>query len=235
MMFTLYPKEELGRANHGWLDSRFHFSFADYYNPKRMHFGVLRVVNDDWVHSGTGFDLHPHKDMEIITYVRSGSILHRDSLGNEGSTSAGNVQVMSAGTGIVHAEYASPDTNTTLYQIWIIPKEKGVTPRWEQAQFPQEPVQDDLNLLVSGNPDDASKGALFIHQNARIYGGRLENGTIIRHPVHNQAYILVSAGTISVSGNEMRAGDGAEITNVEDMVITATDDAEVLVIDVPRT
>ena len=230
-MITLYPYEKLGHANHGWLDARHHFSFASYHNPARRGFGVLRVINDDVVAAGNGFDTHPHRDMEIITYVRKGAITHRDSQGNQGRTSAGNVQVMSAGTGIFHSEYNLESEDTNLYQIWIEPSRQGVKPRWDMRAFPQEPVRDALSLLVSGKEEEDT---LTIHQDARIYAGRLLAGTRITHPITHQAYILASQGELEVDGVRMKKGDGAEVTNLSEVAITALTDAEVLVIDVPE-
>lgn len=228
-MITIYPYENLGHADHGWLKARHHFSFASYYNPKRMEFGVLRVINDDIIQGGTGFGTHPHKDMEIITYVRSGAITHRDSQGNEGRTAAGDVQVMSAGTGIYHSEQNAESEDTTLYQIWIEPNKLGVKPAWGAHEFPKEPVQDALKLLVSGD----GKAPLHIHQDAFIYAGNLQAGTIINHPLHEQAYLLVSQGEITLNGKALKKGDGAEITALSSVQIEAVTDAEILVIDVP--
>lgn len=232
-MIKIYPYEALGRHNAGWLDARYHFSFADYHNPQRMRLGSLRVINDDIVKVGGGFDTHPHQDMEIITYVRRGAISHRDSLGNEGQTAAGDVQVMSAGTGIRHAEFNAGDEDINLYQIWIYPREKGVAPRWDARQFPKAPVNDALPLLVSGRREDEAKGALFIHADAAIYGGRLEAGANLTHPVGGQAYILVSEGAIAVDGTALKKGDGAEITDTASVVLSASEDSEIVVIDVP--
>jgi redox-sensitive bicupin YhaK (pirin superfamily) len=231
-MITAYQHSKLGHANHDWLDSRFHFSFAEYHDPKRMHFGRLRVINDDRIQAGHGFGMHPHQDMEIITYVREGSVAHRDSLGNEGETPAGDVQVMSAGTGIVHSEFSTPDKDATLFQIWIIPTERGVKPRWEQAKFPKDYVNGQLPLLVSGDKEDKSKGALFIHSDAKIYGGKIRKGTELRQAVRQGAYIVVSQGAVEVNGTPLSKGDGAEAVNENELVIRATDDAEALVIDV---
>lgn len=229
-MLKVYPYQELGHANHGWLDARHHFSFANYYNPQRMGFGALRVINDDVVKAGAGFGTHPHRDMEIITYVRKGAITHRDSQGNEGRTEAGDVQVMSAGTGIFHSEYNLESEDTNLYQIWIEPREKGVKPRWDAKAFPKEPVKDKLNLLVSGDEN----APLYIHQDAAIYAGRLNEGTEIKHPVHSAAYVLVSVGELEIDGNVLKKGDGAEISEAKTINLKAVRDAEVLVIDVPK-
>jgi redox-sensitive bicupin YhaK (pirin superfamily) len=230
---TIYPYAQLGGANHGWLNSKHHFSFATYRNPNRMHFGTLRVINDDRISGGEGFDTHPHNDMEIITYVRQGAITHRDSMGNLGRTAAGDVQVMSAGKGIFHSEYNNEHEETVLYQLWIYPNEEGVTPRWDAKQFPKEPVQDQLKLLVSGRKEDTGKDALFIHQDAAIYGGRLTAGTRITHPVKYQAYILASQGDMRIDGKLMHHGDGAEVTGTHQIAVEALTDAEILVIDVP--
>jgi quercetin 2,3-dioxygenase len=230
---TLYPYQQLGHASHGWLESRFHFSFAEYANPERIHFGALRVINDDVIAAGKGFDMHPHKDMEIITYVRQGAITHRDSLGNEGRTKAGDVQAMSAGTGIRHSEYNAENEDTVLYQIWIYPSKKNVAPRWDAKQFDKTPVTDKLRLLASGRSEDAGKGALFMHQDAAIYGGMLTAGTVVTHPVKYQAYILASDGELLINGTLLKKGDGAEITGTSLLKIEAKTDAELLVIDVP--
>jgi redox-sensitive bicupin YhaK (pirin superfamily) len=160
---TVYPYEKLGHADHGWLDARHHFSFASYWNPGRVQFGALRVVNDDKVAAGKGFGAHPHDNMEIITYVRQGAITHKDSLGNTGRTGAGDVQVMSAGTGVVHSEYNLEKEDTRLYQIWIMSNRENVEPRWEAREFPKAPVEKGpLPVLVSGREEDKNKGALFI-------------------------------------------------------------------------
>jgi redox-sensitive bicupin YhaK (pirin superfamily) len=231
---TVYPYAALGHADHGWLDARHHFSFASYHNPARMGFGALRVINDDRVAAGTGFGTHPHRDMEIITYVRQGAITHQDSLGNTGRTAAGDVQVMSAGTGVFHSEHNLEQEDTRLYQIWIIPQQRGVTPRWEAQAFPKTPVTTGtLPLLVSGRPEDANKGALFIHQDAAISGGRLLAGTTIVQPIKHQAYVLVSVGSITLNGTPMQRGDGAEVVGLSALTLHATTDAEVLLIDIP--
>lgn len=233
-MITLIPYETLGHANHGWLDARHHFSFARYLNPARMEFGTLRVINDDRVASGKGFGAHPHDNMEIITYVRQGAISHKDNMGNEGITRAGDVQVMSAGTGVFHSEYNAEPEDTTLYQIWIEPNERNVAPRWAAKQFPKAPAQGELSVLVSGMKEHAGQGALFIHADAAIYGGTLEKGTNVTQAVKHQAYVLASRGEMQVNGLKMKQGDGAEITGDQLVNITALTDAEVLIIDVPK-
>lgn len=232
-MIKIYPYENLGHADHGWLNARHHFSFADYHNNERIHFGVLRVINDDIISANNGFSPHPHRDMEIITYVRSGAITHKDSMGNEGRTGAGDVQVMSAGTGVTHSEFNLENIETRLYQIWIFPDKKNVEPRWEARQFPKDAVKDRLPVLVSGREEDLANGALFIYQDAAIYGGVIAEDTKITQNIKHQAYILVSNGEISIEGKSLKKGDGAEITGTKSFAITALSDAEILVIDAP--
>lgn len=234
-MITVYPYEALGHANHGWLDARHHFSFARYWNPDRVGFGALRVINDDRVSGGKGFGAHPHDNMEIITYVRSGAISHKDNMGNQGRTTAGDVQVMSAGTGIFHSEHNLENEDTTLYQIWIEPHTQGVAPRWDSHTFPKAPVTDALPLLVSGQPEHANRGALFIHQDAAIYGGVLKPGTTVQQNLKHDGYVLASRGGFTVNGKTLKQGDGAEIRGEDTLTIVAAagQDAEILVIDVP--
>ena len=223
--------EELGGADHGWLKAKHHFSFANYYDPEHMGFGNLRVINDDRVQAGRGFAPHPHRDLEIITYVRQGAIRHKDSMGNEGVTKAGDVQVMSAGTGVTHSEFADGKDNTILYQIWIEPREKNVAPRWKAAEFPKDTVKDALPLLVSGRPEHAGKGALFIHQYASIYGGKIAANSSVSQPISDKAYLLVSAGEVAINGERLFPGDGAEIEHSSLLQLDAKSDSEVLVID----
>jgi quercetin 2,3-dioxygenase len=232
-MLTHIPYGTLGNADYGWLNAHYHFSFSHYHNPKRMGFGCLRVINDDIVAAGRGFDTHPHRDMEIITYVRQGAITHKDSIGNEGRTGAGGVQVMSAGTGVAHSEYNHEGEDTRLYQIWIEPNANGVPPRWEAAAFPKTPVTDALPVLVSGMERHAGSGALFIHQDAAIYGGRLAKGTTLSHSITHQVYVLASYGAFTVNGMHMQQGDGAEVTGEPALILHALEDCEILVIDVP--
>ncbi len=233
-MLTVYSYETLGHADHGWLDARHHFSFARYRNPARTGFGTLLVINDDKVAAGTGFSAHPHDNMEIITYVRQGAITHKDSMGNEGKTAAGDVQVMSAGSGVFHSEFNMESEDTKLYQIWILPNEHNVAPRWKAKAFPKEWVKEGgLPVLASGQAQHANKGALFIHQDAAIYGGRLEAGTQLTQEITHQAYILASSGRFTINGQELKAGDGAEVVGEKALVINALTDAEIVVIDVP--
>ncbi len=236
-MIEHFPLNSLGKADYGWLKSSHHFSFANYYNPDRMGFGALLVVNDDWVAAGKGFDAHPHRNMEIISYIRSGALIHEDNTGNKGVIKSGEVQVMSAGTGIVHSEYNQSETPMTFYQIWIHSDQKNVEPRWESKMFPTDMVSSELPLLVSGYEQDKDK-ALFIYQQARIFGGRLKKGTVIKHNVSHQAYALAAHGEFEISHNKqqvtMQKGDGAQVTEVESFTLTALSDCEVVVIDAPE-
>ena len=232
-MIKHYPHKQLGHANHGWLKSKFHFSFANYYNPARMGFGKLRVINDDWIAPETGFPLHPHKNMEIITFLRTGAITHQDNVGNKGVTKAGEVQVMSAGSGIVHSEYNRAQEPLTLFQIWIETNKLNVKPRWETKKFPtQQKLK--LTLLASGYKEDEND-ALFINQYARIYGGKLAKGAIIDHDIINQAYVLASDGMFKLEDNTnnltMNKGDGAEITQENSIRLRALTDCEIIIID----
>lgn len=222
---------QLGEVHGSWLHARHHFSFGRYYNPERMGFGTLRVINDDRVKAGQGFEMHPHQNMEIITYVRSGAIHHRDNLGNEGVTNAGDVQVMSAGTGVFHSEHSGEGDDVTLYQIWIEPNEMGVKPRWKAAEFPKSFVQESLPVLVSGRPEHAGKNALFIHADAAIFGGRLEAGKSVRQAVSDKAYLLVSEGEVELNGTPLQKGDGAEIEHHTEVTLHATTDTELVLID----
>ena len=233
-MIKIYPYKDLGHHDMGWLDARYHFSFAEYHNRDRMGFGALRVINDDVIKAGAGFDMHPHRDMEIITYIRQGAITHKDSFGNEGRTVAGDVQVMSAGTGIYHSEFNLESEDTKLFQIWIHPQEKDIKPRWDTREFPKQATQDVLPLLVSGRKADAEQDVLYIHQDAAIYGGRLNKGTELTHIIHQQAYLLVSEGELRVNGQALSTGDGAEISDIDTISIQAVTDAELVIIDVPQ-
>lgn len=230
-MINHYPYEKLGQANHGWLDARHHFSFANYHNPKRQQFGALRVINDDIIKAGAGFDTHSHNNMEIITYVRQGAITHRDSNGNVGRTVAGDVQVMSAGTGVFHSEFNLESEDTHIFQIWIEPNQLNVKPRWDSYQFPKESTPEALMLLVSGD----GEAPLSIHQDASIYAGHLCQGMQLTHRIKHQAYVLVSDGTLQLEGRLLNKGDGLEVTKQSVIKLKALNNTKILVIDVPQT
>jgi redox-sensitive bicupin YhaK (pirin superfamily) len=233
-MIDVRRLETLGGANHGWLDAKHHFSFSDYYDPDRMGWGPLRVWNDDRIEAGTGFPPHPHRDMEIITYVRKGAITHRDHLNNEGRTAAGDVQVMSAGKGIQHAEWNLEKEDTTLFQIWIEPREKGVRPRWEAATFPKEDRKNQLVPLASGKAD-APAEALWIAQDAAILGATLDAGKEVTLDLApgRLAYLVPAKGSVTVNGVAVPERGGAAIKDEERLVIRADADAEILLADLP--
>lgn len=232
-MLKHIPYESLGMGSYGWLEARYHFSFANYYNPQRTGFGSLLVINDDLIQGNAGFPAHGHRDMEIITYVRKGAISHKDSAGNAGVTTAGSIQVMSAGTGIKHSEWNSTDITTSLYQIWIKPRETNLAPRWDAVEFPKNKVSDTLALLVDGN----KKAPLQIGQDAEIYGGHLQQGTVISHKVHRLGYLLVSKGRLQIEAGaakvELKQGDGCEMTDQPELRLEALEDVELLLLDVP--
>lgn len=235
-MFEIRRFEELGRFENAWLKARYHFSFSGYHDPARMGFGPLRVINDDRVLPGTGFDFHGHRDMEIITFVRSGAISHEDSLGNKGATRAGEVQVMSAGKGILHAEHNHEAEATRLYQIWIEPHTKGVQPRWEHRAFPQMALADGeiLPLLASGLAEHEGKNALMIHAHAAVYGGQLSAGQTLHQSVGEGAYLLVSNGEVRFKENTLVKGDALILSHENALELTAATDAELVLIDLPQ-
>jgi redox-sensitive bicupin YhaK (pirin superfamily) len=199
-----------------------------------MGFGTIRVINDDIIKAKKGFDPHQHNDMEIITYVRSGAITHTDNQNNKGRTEAGDIQVMSAGLGVVHSEYNLENKETNIYQIWIIPNKIGVKPRWEAKQFPKDPVKDKLNLLVSGFGKNYKEGTLGIYQDAYVYGGKINKGDEINYDIRHQAYLLCSYGKITLDDKVLEKGDAAEIIDIKKFKIKANDDCEVLIIDAPK-
>ncbi|WP_309601946.1 pirin family protein [Sphingomonas sp.] len=230
-MINIRPFTSLGHANHGWLDARHHFSFANYHDPKRMEWGRIRVWNDDTIAAQSGFPPHPHRDMEIITYVRSGAITHQDSLGNKGRTAAGDVQVMSAGKGVTHAEFNLEDESTTLFQIWIESDKPGVEPGWGAMPFPKDSRDGQFQLLASGDPGD---GTLTINADARLLGANLPAGKAIEleiDPARHQ-YLVASAG-VTVNGVAAEARDGIAITGETRLTIEAgaEADAELVLVD----
>ncbi len=227
-MIKTYPYSSLGHVDHGWLDATHHFSFASYVNPQRTGFGHLKVINDDTIMPHKGFATHPHQDMEIITYVKSGAITHKDSYGNEGKTIAGDVQVMSAGSGIYHSEFNQEETPTTLYQIWIEPNQKGVKPTWNTHKFPKDREGSPLTLLVSGD----GTAPLFIHQDAFIYAGIFKAGEASVHNLRKNAYVLASKGKFTLNDTLIHQGDGAEVCDVSELNIEALEDSELMIIEV---
>jgi quercetin 2,3-dioxygenase len=230
-MIDVRPYESLGGANHDWLDTRHHFSFADYHDPDRMGWGALRVWNDDEIAPASGFPLHPHANMEIITYVREGAITHQDSLGNKGRTEAGDVQVMSAGSGIRHAEYNLEPEATKIFQIWILPTERGGAPSWGARPFPKSDRAGRFVPLASGLPADAE--ALPIRSDARVLGATLKAGQTAEYTLDpaRHAYLVPATGRVSVNGVALAARDGAAIANEPNLSVIAIEDAEIILVD----
>lgn len=230
-MIELRPFNRLGGGNHGWLESKFHFSFAGYQDDERMNWGRLRVWNDDEIAAGSGFDPHPHANMEIITYVTQGAITHKDSLGNTGRTEAGDVQVMSAGTGIQHSEYNLEKETTKLFQIWIQPNQRGGNPSWGARPFPKDARSGQFVTLASGFPNDTD--ALPIRSDARVAGATLKAGQSTDYPLGagRYAYLVAASGTIEVNGTRASARDGLAIADEDVLHIKAINDAEIVLVD----
>src|ERR1700733_5857904 len=218
-MIQVRPFTGLGSFRNEWLNAKHHFSFGGYHDPRRMGFGRLRVWNDDEVSAGTGFDPHPHREMEIVTYIRQGAITHRDNLGNEGRTEAGDVQVMHAGTGIVHAEYNVEPGPTTLFQIWILPDRHGVAPGWGTRQFPRE---GGLAVLASGRAQDAASEALPLNADAAVLAGTLQAGETAQLTLApgRGVYLVPTTGSVEVNGMPVGPRDGAVITGETQLTIT---------------
>jgi len=230
-MIELRPFAELGAADHGWLKAKHHFSFADYHDPERMSHGNLRVWNDDEIAPDTGFPPHPHANMEIVTYVREGAITHQDSLGNEGRTEAGDVQVMSAGSGIRHSEYNLEPTRTKIFQIWIVPTGRGGRPTWGTKPFPKENRSGKLVTIASGYESD--KGALPIRADARVLATTLKAGETAAYEAKKSRhlYLVPAAGSVEINGVRVNARDGAAIHDEDTLKITALEDSELVLVD----
>lgn len=225
------PFDSLGRFETDWLKARHHFSFGGYHDPSRMGWGSLRVWNDDAIRAGTGFPPHPHADMEIITYVRDGAISHRDSLGHDGRTIAGDVQVMSAGSGIRHSEYNLEDDTTRIFQIWIIPDRPGGEPRWDTMTFPRGDRSGQFVTLASGNPD--RDGGLLIRADARVVGATLKAGETVTYETapDRHLYLVPASGQVTVEGRKVAARDGLALTGLDVVTITADADSEIVMSD----
>jgi redox-sensitive bicupin YhaK (pirin superfamily) len=230
-MIDRRPFAELGAANHGWLDAKHHFSFANYYDPKRMGWGPIRVWNDDTIAPGTGFPPHAHADMEIITYVREGAITHQDSLGNIGRTEAGDVQVMSAGSGVRHSEYNREPGTTRIFQIWIEPATRGEAPSWGAKPFPKGARSGQFVTLASGIAGDDD--ALKIRTDARIVGATLKAGETAEYPLGaaRYGYLVPASGIVEINGVRLEARDGAAISDEAVLRVTAIEDAEIVLVD----
>ncbi len=227
-MIEIRPFDSLGRFQNEWLNARHHFSFGHYHDPARMGFGPIRVWNDDQIAAGTGFDPHPHRDMEIITYVRQGAITHRDNLGNEGRTEAGDVQVMHAGSGIVHGEYNRESDETRIFQIWLMPNRQDVAPGWGTKTFPD--AGDGLRVLASG---DGRDGALPLYADGAVLAGRMEAGQTIRHTLRpgQKAYLVPATGAITVNGVPAKQRDGVAMANEAEIEIVAQEAAELVLVE----
>ena len=228
-MIDIRQFASLGHAAHGWLDARHHFSFASYHDPSRMGWGAIRVWNDVRIAANSGFPPHPHRDMEIITYVRTGAITHEDSMGNKGRTGAGDVQVISAGTGVTHAEFNLEDEETTLFQIWVETDRPGARPAWGMMPFPRQAREGSFQLLASGDPDD---GALTINADARVLGATLDAGASLTHDADPARHLyLVSSGKVRINGVEAGPRDGVAITGEAVLTIEAETGAELVLVD----
>ncbi|MDP7980584.1 pirin family protein [Bacillus sp. WLY-B-L8] len=231
-MFKKVNHKQMGRANHGWLNTHFHFSFADYYNPNNMRFGALRVINDDLVAAQTGFEMHPHRDMEIISYVVDGALTHQDSMGNRGTIERGHVQYMSAGTGVFHSEHNLGDETLRLLQIWILPDRAGHTPNYGEFKFDWSKRENTWFHMVS--PIDGG-APIEIHQDANLYSLALEKGKEITFSVGEgrQAYLVQIEGSGVVNGETLVMRDAAEVIE-EDIRIQAAETAHYLVIEMKK-
>jgi redox-sensitive bicupin YhaK (pirin superfamily) len=230
-MMEIRKSEERGHANHGWLDSHFTFSFADYFDPKHVQFRTLRVMNDDRVAGGGGFPKHPHRDMEIVTYVLEGALEHQDSMGNGSVIKPGDVQYMSAGTGVAHSEFnASKKQPVHLYQIWMLPDKQGLKPTYEQKNFSEAEKRGKLRLVAS---PDGRDGSVKIRQNNQLYATVLNAGQTVKHELKKDrhAYVQVVRGTVKLNGEELGEGDGAAISAEKAVELTGVKDAEVLLFD----
>ena len=234
MKTILYPADSRGYADHGWLKTNHTFSFANYYNPERIHFGALRVLNDDWIAAGEGFGKHPHDNMEIITIPFMGAVLHQDSMGNKGVIMPGEIQVMSAGTGIFHSEHNnSKDEALTLFQIWVFPDKKNVTPRYDQITISDLSKKDELYQILSPNPDDQG---VWIHQKAWFHLGDLSKDTELDYTLKQAGsgvFIQVIEGEVLVGENRLTTRDAVGITETDTIHIKAETNARILVMEVP--
>jgi len=230
-MITIRKSNERGHANHGWLDSNFSFSFAEYYDPAHMHFGALRVINDDRIAAGMGFGMHPHQDMEIITYVLAGAIEHKDSMGNGSVIRPGNVQRMSAGTGVRHSEFNPSSTEQThLLQIWILPARKGDAPSYEEKEFTDAEKRGQLRLVAS---PDGAQASVTIHQDVKLYAGLFDGTESAIMPIQTgrKLYVHIARGEAEINGLALQAGDAVMLTHESQLTIQHGKQAEVLVFD----
>jgi redox-sensitive bicupin YhaK (pirin superfamily) len=230
-MITVRKSNDRGHADHGWLDTRFTFSFADYYDPQHIHFRTLRVMNDDRIAGGGGFPTHPHRDMEIVTYVLEGALAHKDSMGNGSVIRPGDVQYMSAGTGVAHSEFNASETETAhLYQIWMFPDKKNYEPRYDQKHFSEADKRSKLRLVASPG---GREGSVKIRQDNELYATVLGVGERVKHELkpERHAYVQVARGSVTLNGTALETGDGATISAEKAVELTGVKDAEVLLFD----
>lgn len=230
-MITVRPSNERGHADHGWLKSRHTFSFADYYDPRHVSFRALRVINEDWVAGGKGFGMHPHRDMEIMTWVRSGKLEHADTMNNREVIHPGELQVMSAGTGVFHSEYnPDPTEEVHLFQTWIYPDQRGIAPRYNQKRFPAEERKGRFQVLASR---DGREGSLVIHADAALSAADIPAGQRAEYKLASGrgAWLQVADGEVEVNGVALKTGDGAAIEDEELIAVSATQDAHVMLFD----
>ena len=234
MKTVIFPKDSRGKSELGWLHSRFSFSFANYYNPENMGFGLLRVLNDDTIEPATGFGTHPHDNMEIITIILDGALEHKDSMGTGSVIKNGEVQVMSAGTGITHSEMnASKDEKVSLLQLWIFPKERNIKPRYDQKNFPLEERKNELKTVVSGL---GTEGTLYIHQDAAITLGHIEKGKELTYKnikPGNGYYLFVIKGNINLLNEELKERDAMGISDAGEFTVKAAEESRFVIIEVP--
>jgi len=230
-MINIRKSRDRGHADHGWLDSRFSFSFADYYDPKHIHFRTLRVMNDDRIRGGGGFPTHPHRDMEIVTYVLEGALAHKDSMGNGSVIKPGDVQYMSAGTGVAHSEFNASQTEPVhMYQIWMFPDKNGHQPAYDQKNFPKAEKHGKLRLVDS---PDGRDGSVQIRQENELYARVLGPGECVTHELkpERHAYVQVARGSVTLNGKALEVGDGAAVSDEKTLELTGVKDAEVLLFD----
>jgi len=230
-MIAIRKSDERGRANHGWLDTHFTFSFAAYFDPEHTEFRTLRVMNDDRVAGGGGFPAHPHRDMEIVTYVLEGALEHRDSMGNGSVVKPGDIQYMSAGTGVTHSEFNASKTEPVhLYQIWMMPDKRGHKPAYDQKNFTEAEKRGKLRLLAS---PDGRQGSVKIRQDNDLYATVLGAGDSVKHALRPErhVYVQVARGSVNLNGKPLETGDGAAISAEKSVELTGIEDAEVLLFD----
>jgi quercetin 2,3-dioxygenase len=233
MKTVFHPADQRGHANHGWLNAHHSFSFASWYDPSKIHFGALRVLNDDIIAGSMGFGTHPHDNMEIITIPLVGALKHRDSMGNEATITAGEIQVMSAGTGIQHSEFNATNETLNLFQIWVFPNKKNVTPRYDQQLLDTAKMKNNFAQILS--PDPADDG-VWIHQDAWFHLGEFDKGQSANYTVksaNNGVYVLVVEGQITINGQELNKRDALGVWNTDAFAISFNENSKVLLLDVP--